>query len=162
MSPELFRRDFWASSNPLRVGEIKAFRPSAIKSRLLVNKIGATSGVTAGAFFPTPRNGYAPGIDQVTPRAFREQADGSVAWAACEDLSIHPTGTANFPKEHGTYFCEQGDEGALLMNTAGEVLGMVSALHEPSGWGFFTEIGDVIEDIKDITGASDVRMVLDE
>jgi hypothetical protein len=146
----------------IHTGNINDISYFSHNERVPVNMLGATSGVTAGDVLPNSHFGHAAGVDQATTYAFREQADGNIVWEVCEDLAVRPTGSSTDPGEYGRYFCETGDEGALVMsNPHGDVLGMISGSHAPSGWGFFTGMAEIVEDIKEITGASDVRIFLD-
>ena len=59
---------------------------------------------------------------------------------------------------HGQRFASEGDSGALVFNQHEMVVGMVFGGSKRQSVSFMTHITDVFEDIKRVTGASDVRM----
>lgn len=56
-------------------------------------------------------------------------------------------------------FAEPGDSGSLVFNPDGIVVGMLVAGATRIDAVFFQHILDVFEDIKDVTGAVDVRLM---
>jgi hypothetical protein len=55
-------------------------------------------------------------------------------------------------------FAEPGDSGALITRMDGKVLGILTGGDERQGTTYFCRINDVFDDIKDITGAVEVRI----
>ncbi|OXV06241.1 hypothetical protein Egran_05991 [Elaphomyces granulatus] len=59
---------------------------------------------------------------------------------------------------HGQPFSLKGDSGAFVFTQSGEVIGVVFAGHEQRPVTYFTHIADVFSDIKQKTGATEVRI----
>lgn len=55
-------------------------------------------------------------------------------------------------------FLELGDSGSLLFNVSGDVLGILFGASEKGDIAYFTATGDLLQDIRSITGALEVRM----
>lgn len=54
-------------------------------------------------------------------------------------------------------FCRQGDEGTWILDTGIKVVGLLWGGHS-GGWTFYTDVHDLFEHIKEVTGAVDVRL----
>ena len=60
----------------------------------------------------------------------------------------------------GEYFSDRGDSGSAVFTERGEFIGILHAGVEPErDIGYTTSAQDLVEDIKDITGAIEVTML---
>ncbi|OQE19300.1 hypothetical protein PENFLA_c019G02441 [Penicillium flavigenum] len=62
--------------------------------------------------------------------------------------------------ENSYPFAEGGDSGSWITRVDGKVFGILAGGDERQGTTYFCRINDVFDDIKDITGAADVRIAL--
>ena len=62
------------------------------------------------------------------------------------------------PTSESTTFAEAGDSGAWITRVDGMVLGMLTGGDQRQGTIYFCQMNDVFADIKDITGAVEVRI----
>jgi hypothetical protein len=60
--------------------------------------------------------------------------------------------------ENSYPFAEGGDSGSWITRVDGKVLGILAGGDERLGTTYFCRINDVFDDIKDITGAAEVRI----
>lgn len=78
-----------------------------------------------------------------------ETRDGhTVARQTWEHVVTRPSGA----------FLEPGDSGSLLFNTVGDVLGILFGASEKGDIAYFTATCDLLQDIRNITGALEIRM----
>lgn len=55
-------------------------------------------------------------------------------------------------------FCVSGDSGSFIFDDQGGVVGLLYGGSDRNDTAYFTHILDIIEDVKAITGAADVRI----
>ncbi|KGO76504.1 Peptidase S64, Ssy5 [Penicillium italicum] len=71
---------------------------------------------------------------------------------------IIPTFEYKIASRRGTDFAEKGDSGSWVYTLGGEVLGMLKGGNESHGTGTMTLMSDIFDDIKSVTGATQVRI----
>lgn len=62
--------------------------------------------------------------------------------------------------ETGQWFSEKGDSGAFITDKNAQVVGLLFAGADRKNVTYFTHIKDVFDDIKTVTGAVDVRVMI--
>lgn len=60
----------------------------------------------------------------------------------------------------GEWFSESGDSGAFIVDKGSKVVGLLFGGAERNNVTYFTHIDDVFDDIKMVTGAIDVRIMI--
>jgi hypothetical protein len=55
-------------------------------------------------------------------------------------------------------FAEQGDSGSWVYTISGELVGMLNSGDEAHGTGTMTLMSDIFDDIRSVTGATNVRV----
>ncbi|KAI9926149.1 hypothetical protein MW887_004612 [Aspergillus wentii] len=104
-------------------------------------KVGRSTDLTRGVYSP---------LEQV--RIARERdAEGEMALIATLEHAITSKGEARF--------AEAGDSGSFIFTRKGDVVGMVMGGFERKNTVYFTPIQDVLDDIREVTGAEAVRLM---
>ncbi|KXG51840.1 uncharacterized protein PGRI_092330 [Penicillium griseofulvum] len=106
-------------------------------------------------FIHGQRSGYRKGIKNPLECAAltHEIEDGKVISRITYEHSIVP--------QRGSHFSEPGDSGSLVFTESHVVVGMLFAGGQSHRLSFFTPIETIIEDIKNITKATDVRLKIE-
>lgn len=75
-----------------------------------------------------------------------------------EEFTLETEEHSVTPSDGGP-FAEPGDSGSLVFNSGGDVVGILVAGGMRVNVAYFQHIKDVFEDIKDVTGAMDIRLM---
>ena len=103
-------------------------------------KIGRSSGFTKGEYGP---------LEQVHIYRSRDPQGNPVSVATLEhSISYPPTSP----------FCLLGDSGSFIFENSGGVVGLLFGASERKDTAYFTHITDLFDDIKEVTGAIEVRI----
>jgi hypothetical protein len=109
---------------------------------LKLYKSGRSTGMTASAYH---------GLESVKLDRLKSKK--------CAGYDLVITWVNTIPTSEDSYsFAEGGDSGSWITRVDGKVLGILAGGDERLGTTYFCRINDVFDDIKDITGAAEVRI----